>query len=413
MPCGTKPVVRAVSGSIAQAPPSEPIGTRDIDSTPPARIRSSKPERTCCGGHVDGLEAGGAEAVELHAGDGLGVAGGERRGLGDVAALVADRRDDAEHDVVDALGSSAGVAGLDLVHQADDQVDRLHLVQGADRLALAARRAEVVVDECFPGCLLWGWSHASDCDTLTVMVVKVDGAAVGTLTLLTLEELTERIGMSVRNVRFYTTKGLVPPPIRRGRSGYYSADHVARLQLVQELQGHGFTLSAIERYVARIPDDASPEDIALHRTMLAPWMADSWQECTRTELERQAGRRLTTADLDTLEALGVLRTGGRGRFRVSSSQLGVGLGLLDLGYPIEAARAAAEVYAAHGRAIAEELYELFRTRVWPVYKEQGVSPEKIQEVVERLKPLSIASLVQAYEAGMDETRRANIAKRAR
>jgi DNA-binding transcriptional MerR regulator len=244
------------------------------------------------------------------------------------------------------------------------------------------------------------------------MVVKEDGAAVGTLTLLTLEELTERVGMSVRNVRFYTTKGLVPPPIRRGRSGYYSGDHVARLQLVQELQGHGFTLSAIERYVARIPSNASPEDIALHRAMLAPWMADSWQECTRTELERQAGRRLTTPDLDTLEALGVLRPGSRGRFRVSRSQLGVGLGLLDLGYPIEAARAAAEVYATHGRAIAEELYELFRTRVWPVYKEQGVSPEKIQEVVERLKPLSIASLVQAYEAGMDETRRANIAKRA-
>ncbi len=89
------------------------------------------------------------------------------------------------------------------------------------------------------------------------------------------------------------------------------------------------------------------------------------------------------------------------------------MGLLDLGYPIEAARAAAQVYAVHGRAIAEELYELFRTKVWPVYKEQGVSPETIQEVVERLKPLSIASLVQAYERGMDDLRRTNIAKRAR
>jgi DNA-binding transcriptional MerR regulator len=245
------------------------------------------------------------------------------------------------------------------------------------------------------------------------MVVKEDGAAVGTVTLLTLGELTERVGMSVRNVRFYTTKGLVPPPIRRGRSGYYSADHVARLELVRELQGHGFTLSAIEKYVAGIPADASPEDLALHRTMLAPWMADAWEDSTRTELERRAGRRLDPEDLATLQALGVLRPGVRGRFRVSRSQLGVGLGLLDLGYPIEAARAAAEVYAAHGRAIAEELYELFRTKVWPVYKEQGVSPERIQEVVERLKPLSIASLVQAYESGMDETRRANIAKRAR
>ena len=68
--------------------------------------------------------------------------------------------------------------------------------------------------------------------------------------LLTLDELTTRVGMSVRNVRFYTTKGLVPPPIRRGRSGYYTPDHVARLELVQELQSHGFTLSAIEKYVA-------------------------------------------------------------------------------------------------------------------------------------------------------------------
>ncbi len=243
-------------------------------------------------------------------------------------------------------------------------------------------------------------------------MVKVD-EAVGTVTLLTLEELTERVGMSVRNIRFYTTKGLVPPPIRRGRSGYYTADHVARLQLVQELQGHGFTLSAIERYVAGIPAGASPEDIALHRTMLAPWMADSWEELSRAELDQRAGRDLSAADLETLVALGVVQTAGRGRFQVSMSQLGVGLGLLDLGYPIEAARAAAEVYAVHGRAIAEELYELFRTKVWPVYKEQGVSPETIQEVVERLKPLSIASLVQAYESGMDDLRRTNIAKRTR
>jgi DNA-binding transcriptional MerR regulator len=244
------------------------------------------------------------------------------------------------------------------------------------------------------------------------MVVKEDGA-VGPVTLLTLDELTDRVGMSVRNIRFYTSKGLVPPPLRRGRSGYYTSDHVARLQLVLELQGHGFTLSAIEKYVAGIPADASPADIALHRTMLAPWMADSREEMSRVELERRAGRNVSADDLETLQALGVLEPSGRGRFHVSVSQLGVGLGLLDLGYPIEAARAAHEVYAAHGRAIAEELYELFRTMVWPVYKEQGVSPERIQEVVERLKPLSINSLVQAYEAGMDATRRANIARRAR
>lgn len=230
--------------------------------------------------------------------------------------------------------------------------------------------------------------------------------------LLTLEELTSRVGMSVRNVRFYTTKGLVPPPIRRGRSGYYTTDHVVRLELVQELQSHGFTLSAIERYLAGIAPDAPPEDIALHRAMLAPWSADMPLEMSRAELTRRTGRDLTDADLETLGALGIVTGGSAGHYRVAVSQLSVGLGLLDLGFPVEAARAASEVYAAHGRAIAEELNELFRTAVWPVYRESGASPETLREVVERLKPLSIASLVRAYEAAMDQTRREQIAKRA-
>ncbi|WP_435746229.1 MerR family transcriptional regulator [Nocardioides sp. SYSU DS0663] len=231
--------------------------------------------------------------------------------------------------------------------------------------------------------------------------------------LLTLDELTSRVGMSVRNVRFYTTKGLVPPPIRRGRSGYYTPDHVARLELVRELQGHGFTLAAIEKYLAGVPEDATPEDIALHRAMLAPWQADVPVEMPRAELERRAGRALTDDEVATLEALGILRRSRRGRYEVAASQLQVGLGLVDLGFPTEAAIAASEVYAAHGRQIAQELNELFRTMVWPAYKEAGAPAERIQQVVERLKPLSIASLVAAYEAAMDEERRERIAARAR
>ena len=231
--------------------------------------------------------------------------------------------------------------------------------------------------------------------------------------LLTLDELTNRVGISVRNVRFYTTRGLVPPPIRRGRSGYYTPEHVARLELVQELQSHGFTLSAIERYLAGIPSDATPEDLALHRTMLAPWQSEAPMVMSRTELERRTNRKLSETDLETLAALGIALRDKRGRYEVAVSQLSVGLGLLDLGFPTEAAIAAADVYAEHGRQIAKELGELFRTMVWPAYKESGASPEKLREVVERLKPLSIASLVSAYEAAMDEEKREGIAKRAR
>jgi DNA-binding transcriptional MerR regulator len=260
----------------------------------------------------------------------------------------------------------------------------------------------VVIDECF--------SHVGNCDTITVTVVNVSKVSPE---VMTLDELCSRVGLSVRNVRFYTTRGLVPPPIRRGRSGYYTPDHVVRLELVQELQAHGFTLAAIERYVARIPDSATPADIALHRTLLAPWMAEAHEVLTRGELADRAGRELSDDDLDTLAALSVATPLGQGCYEVALAHLSVAMGLVDVGFPTAAALAAKKVYAEHGRAIAEEIDEVFRGQVWPAYKDKGMSPEQLQQLVERLKPLSIAGLVSAYEAAVNETKRESIERRTR
>lgn len=231
--------------------------------------------------------------------------------------------------------------------------------------------------------------------------------------LMTLDELTKRVGMSVRNVRFYTTKGLVPAPIRRGRSGYYSAEHLVRLELVRELQAHGFTLSAIEGYMARIPANASPETIALHRTLLAPWMADMPETISRKELVRRAGRPLGDDELATLNTLGIVYPTKSGKFQVAVAHLSVGVALLDLGMPSELAIAAQEIFTAHGRAIADELSALFKKQVWPTYQERGVTPEQLAEMVEKFKPVSIAALVTAYESAMDESKRESVARRTR
>ncbi|HET6626300.1 MAG TPA: MerR family transcriptional regulator [Nocardioidaceae bacterium] len=231
--------------------------------------------------------------------------------------------------------------------------------------------------------------------------------------LMTLDELTKRVGMSVRTVRFYTTRGLVPPPIRRGRSGYYSTEHVVRLELVRELQAHGFTLSAIEGYMARIPAGASAETIALHRTLLAPWMAELPETISRKELVRRAGRALSEDELDTLNALGIVYPTKRGQYQVAVAHLSVGVALLDLGMPFEAALAAQDIFTAHGRAIADELTELFRTQVWPAYKETGASPEELRAVVEKFKPVTVAALVTAYESAVNDTKRETVARRTR
>ncbi|MBM9459877.1 MerR family transcriptional regulator [Nocardioides sp. zg-536] len=215
--------------------------------------------------------------------------------------------------------------------------------------------------------------------------------------LLTLEELTKRTGLTVRTVRFYTARGLVPPPIRRGRSGYYTAIHVARIELVLELQSHGFTLSAIERYVAGIPEEATPEDISLARTMLAPWQSDLPVEMDHQTLETRAGRKLDDDDIATLQALGVLRLRGE-VYLVASNQLAIGVRLLELGFPREVAVAAAAVYSEHGRQMAEELSQVVIDKLAPLYLD--TDSEHFREILERLKPLSVGGLVSAYEAAM-------------
>jgi DNA-binding transcriptional MerR regulator len=63
---------------------------------------------------------------------------------------------------------------------------------------------------------------------------------------LTIEELAASVGMSVRNVRSHQSRGLIPGPEIRDRVARYGSEHVARLRLVQAMQGMGFNLAAIE-----------------------------------------------------------------------------------------------------------------------------------------------------------------------
>ncbi len=96
-------------------------------------------------GHVGRFEARGAEAVDLHASDRLGIVRIENGQPRDVGALLLHRRDAAQHDVVDERGIEV-VAVADGLQDGRRQMQRRHLVQGTVALAATARRADGVVD---------------------------------------------------------------------------------------------------------------------------------------------------------------------------------------------------------------------------------------------------------------------------
>ncbi len=229
---------------------------------------------------------------------------------------------------------------------------------------------------------------------------------------LSVDELATRVGMSVRTVRFYAGRGLIPPPRREGRHGYYGRDHIARLELVRELQAHGFTLSAIEGYLENIPKTAAPENVALHRTLLAPWNTNLPETVSRSELETRTGRALTDDDIELLVAVGVVEpTPDDDVFQVAPAHLAVGAQFLETDMPLDVAHAARKIFDEAGQKVAHDITEIFRTMWWPALRESGRSAEDITALVERFKPLTIQALVTAYESAVDESKRETVRRR--
>ncbi|MEU0399574.1 MerR family transcriptional regulator [Streptomyces sp. NPDC006197] len=223
----------------------------------------------------------------------------------------------------------------------------------------------------------------------------------------TVDELAARAGVTVRTVRFYGTRGLLPPPVIGARRvGHYGADHLSRLALIEELQRQGMTLAAIERYLEQLPADLSAQDLAIHRALVASWAPESAETITRRELERRAGRALTGRDVDRLAAMGVLdRTDEDDTYRLDGALLRLGVELLDVPIEHETILASRTVLLEHARAAAQELSRLFRDEVWSPYRESGEDPDHLsamKSLSAHMQPMVVQALLTAFQRSLSE-----------
>lgn len=67
-----------------------------------------------------------------------------------------------------------------------------------------------------------------------------------------IDDLARAAGTTVRNVRGYQDRGLIPRPIRRGRIAIYTDQHLQRLQVIGDLLKRGFTMAHIGDFVSGV-----------------------------------------------------------------------------------------------------------------------------------------------------------------
>lgn len=88
---------------------------------------------------------------------------------------------------------------------------------------------------------------------------------------LRLPELAARTGVAPRTIRWYITKGLVPPPLRAGRDAAYGAAHVEALERIRAGQAAGQTLEQLRVELGGGPElGRAPEPVGWWEYGLAP-----------------------------------------------------------------------------------------------------------------------------------------------
>ena len=223
---------------------------------------------------------------------------------------------------------------------------------------------------------------------------------------MTIDELARRTRMTVRNIRAHQSRGLVPPPEVRGRTGFYGDDHVSRIELIQELQADGFNLESIRKLLEGAGGSSS-EVLNFSRTLRAPFEDEQPEIIDEQEMAERWGGPLDARLMARTEKLGLLRDLGDGRYEILSPRLQrAGLELAELGVPPAVALEVVSQVRTSARRVARVFIELFLENVWKPFNEAGRPEEewpKVRDALERLRPLASEALLVIFQQVMSET----------
>lgn len=237
----------------------------------------------------------------------------------------------------------------------------------------------------------------------------------------TVEALSERTGVSVRNVRAYQTAGLMPPPRLQGRTALYNGEHLGKLELIRELRKQGFKLDTIKEMLTGTPDGAWSEySLVSHLFSTTFFTVEKPLRKALSEMASHWAQPATQQQKDRLSENGLYRRVGPDEVEMLSPALErIGIQLAELDVPLNTVLDLQDELIRHSRSIARAYVEqLFIAMVRTVTENHALraSPsstseandagagagfdlrlaEAIKGLFERLRPLAIGSVSAAF-----------------
>ncbi|WP_236719248.1 MerR family transcriptional regulator [Wenjunlia vitaminophila] len=211
-----------------------------------------------------------------------------------------------------------------------------------------------------------------------------------------IEDLARSTGTTVRNIRAYQDRGLLPKPSRRGRVNVYDDDHLARLRQIAGLLERGYTLASIKELLDAWDSGRGLDGVLeLLAEVDRPWSDETPARLTHQQLAEAFGAGDAEAVAEAV-SLGVLEPDEDGGYLVPSPQLlSVVIELHAAGVPLAAVSGHLRELRAQVEHIARRFVDFAREHV---FQRCEVSPPtdsaaaRAAELVRRMRPLARQSV---------------------
>ncbi|MCX4576148.1 MerR family transcriptional regulator [Streptomyces sp. NBC_01571] len=211
-----------------------------------------------------------------------------------------------------------------------------------------------------------------------------------------IEDLAHRSGATVRTIRAYQDRGLLPRPERRGRANVYADAHLARLRQIADLLDRGYTLASIKELLEAWDTGRGLGGIlGLVAEVDGPWTDERAVRISRAELDERFGGSPDDAAVADAVELGVLEPvpGSEDSFLVPSPQeLSVAVELYAAGVPLSAISSHLRELRVKVEHIAERFLEFTTEHVFARYLGEhpptDAEAAEAASLVRRLRPLA-------------------------
>lgn len=206
---------------------------------------------------------------------------------------------------------------------------------------------------------------------------------------MTIDQLAASVNMTVRNVRAYAGRGLIPAPRLVGRTGYYGPEHASRLLLIRDLVDRGYTLSAVEKVLQRQSTATAGHALDLLNTLEDPLgQTEEPEEMSVDALLRLAGVDHETEFLDRLVEVGLVeRLGDHRVLLLRPFVVRAGAKAMALGLDRRSVLDLLPLLGEHMRVIAQRFVDEFRTQMWKPFADAGLPEERWPAMLESIRTL--------------------------